>query len=189
MPNPSCEMEVIEEKDITLANLKKYDAIMLGIRAVNVKEQAPVWMPILLQYAKNGGTFIVQYTTAHRMKTTDIGPYPLQLSRDRVTEEDAEMTLLAPQHKLMTYPNKLTKADFDNWVQERGLYFADEWDEKYTPLFSMHDSGEEPLKGGTLYAPYGKGHYIFTPISFFRQLPAGNTGALRLLCNFLSVGK
>ncbi len=182
-------IEVIEEKDITPASLKKYDAIMLGIRAINVKEQAPVWMPILLQYAKNGGTFIVQYTTAHRMKTKDIGPYPLQLSRDRVTEEDAEMTLLVPDHKLMTYPNKLTKADFDNWVQERGLYFADEWDEKYTPLFSMHDSGEEPLKGGSLYAPYGKGHYIFTPISFFRQLPAGNTGALRLLCNFLSVGK
>lgn len=181
-------VEVLEEADITPANLKKYDAVMVGIRAINVKEKAPIWMPYLLEYTKNGGTLIMQYNTSHRMTTDDIGPYPLHVSRDRVTEEDAEMTLLVPDHKLLTYPNKLTKEDFDGWVQERGLYFADTWDEHYTPLFSMHDEGEEPLKGGTLYTEYGKGHYIFTPISFFRQLPAANTGALRLLCNFLSAG-
>ena len=131
----------------------------------------------------------MQYNTAHRLKTEDIGPYPFHLSRDRVTEELAIVDLLKPDHRLMTYPNKITVLDFANWVQERGLYFADKWDDKYTPLFSMHDKGEDPLKGSTLYTPYGKGHYIYTSLSFFRQLPAGNKGAVRLLCNFLSVGK
>lgn len=183
------QVEILKKGDITPENLKQYDAILVGIRALNTVDDIPVWMPSLLNYTKEGGTLVMQYNTAHRLKTEDFAPYPLKLSRNRVTEEDAEIKILAPQHILLNHPNKITQADFENWVQERGLYFAEEWDNQYTPLFSMHDSGEEPLEGSTLYAQYGKGHYIYTPLSFFRQLPAGNTGAIKLLCNFLSVGK
>ncbi|MCB0700734.1 MAG: PIG-L family deacetylase [Chitinophagales bacterium] len=183
------EVDILKPADITLKNLQQYDAVMVGIRAINTVDEAPIFMPILLEYTKNGGTLVMQYNTSHRLKTEDIGPYPLSLSRDRVTEEMARVALLNREHRLMTYPNKINELDFANWVQERGLYFADKWDEHYTPLFSMNDKGEEPLKGSTLYTPYGKGHYIYTSLSFFRQLPAGNHGAVRLLCNFLSVGK
>lgn len=182
------KIDVLKDADITAANLAKYDAVLVGIRAINIKDEAPVWMPKLLKYAQDGGTLVMQYNTNHRMKTEDIGPYPISLSRDRVTEEDAKVTILDKQHRLLNYPNKITDADFEDWVQERGLYFADKWDEHYTPLFSMHDTGEEPSKGSTLYTAYGKGHYIYTPLSFFRQLPAGNAGAIKLLCNFISVG-
>ncbi|MCB9045701.1 MAG: PIG-L family deacetylase [Chitinophagales bacterium] len=183
------KVDVLKNEDITAANLAKYDAVLVGIRAINVNEQAPVWMPKLMKYVENGGTLVMQYNTNHSLNTKDIGPYQFSLSRDRVTEEDAEVTILNKEDRLLNYPNKITKADFDNWVQERGLYFADKWDEHYKPLFSMHDAGEEPSKGSTLYTKYGKGYYIYTPLSFFRQLPAGNVGAIKLLCNFLSAGK
>lgn len=182
-------VDILNHDDITVNNLAKYDAVIVGIRAVNVNEQSPVWMPVLLKYTENGGTLVMQYNTNRGLNTENIGPYPFSLSRDRVTEEDAKVELLAPEHKLLNYPNKIIQADFEGWVQERGLYFAEKWDERYTPLFSMHDAGEQPLKGGTIYAPYGKGHYIYTSLSFFRQLPAGNAGAIRLLCNFISIGK
>ncbi|MEZ5015471.1 MAG: PIG-L family deacetylase [Flavipsychrobacter sp.] len=182
------EVDILKPSDITVNNLKNYDAVMVGIRAINVKEEAPLWMPELLRYANEGGTVVMQYNTAHRLNTKEIGPYPITLSYNRVTEEDAKVTILDKNHKLLNYPNKITEVDFDNWVQERGLYFASEWDNHYTPLFSMNDTGEEPQKGSTLYTSYGKGHYIYTPISFFRQLPAGNKGAMRLLLNFLSIG-
>lgn len=183
------KVDMLAEADITPQMLSKYDAVLVGIRAINVKESAPVWMPTLLRYVNDGGTLVMQYNTAHRMNTEDIGPYPLSLSRDRVTEEEAEVTVLDKNHRLLNYPNKITQADFEDWVQERGLYFADKWDERYTPLFSMHDTGEEASKGSTLYTKYGKGHYIYTSLSFFRQLPAGNSGAVRLLLNFLNVGE
>lgn len=182
-------VDVLKNEDITPGNLAKYDAVIVGIRAVNVNEQAPVWMPILLKYTENGGTLVMQYNTNGNLNTKNIGPYPFSLSRDRVTEEDAKVEILAPNHKLLNTPNKITQTDFDGWVQERGLYFTEKWDEHYTPLFSMHDAGEQPLKGSTIYTSYGKGHYIYTSLSFFRQLPAGNAGAIRLLCNFISVGK
>lgn len=183
------QVDFLKNQDITPANLSKYDAVLVGIRAINVKEQSSIWMPILLKYAENGGTLIMQYNTNHELNTKEIGPYPFALSRGRVTEEDAKIDLLVPDHRLLNYPNKITQADFNGWVQERGLYFTEKWDERYTPLFSMHDAGEEPLKGSTLYTKYGKGHYIYTSLSFFRQLPEGNTGALRLMCNFMSIGK
>lgn len=182
------EVETLKSTDMNATDLKKYDAIMVGIRAVNTVDNIALQLPILMLYVKDGGTLVMQYNTAHRMNTKDIGPYPIELSYDRVTEEDAAVTFLHPEHKLLNTPNKITQTDFEDWVQERGLYFAKEWDEHYTPLFSMHDTGEEPVNGSTLYTSYGKGHYIYTPLSFFRQLPAGNTGAIRLLCNFLSIG-
>ena len=182
-------VDVLKEEDINAATLSKYDAVMVGIRAINVKESAPIWMPVLLKYVENGGTLVMQYNTNHRLNTENLGPYPFKLSRDRVTEEDAKVEIIAANHPLLSKPNQITQNDFEHWVQERGLYFADTWDEHYTPLFSMHDDGEEALKGSTIYTKYGKGHYIYTSLSFFRQLPAGNVGALRLLCNFISAGK
>lgn len=182
-------VDLLKPADINPQNLAKYDAVMVGIRALNTKPEMAAWMPILLEYTKQGGTLVMQYNTAHRLVTDEIGPYAITLSYNRVTEEDADVTILDNNHKLLNYPNKIVQEDFNNWVQERGLYFASEWDSHYTPLFSMHDKGEEAQKGSTLYTKYGEGHYIYTPISFFRQLPAGNKGALRLLLNFLSVGK
>ncbi|MBC7552666.1 MAG: PIG-L family deacetylase, partial [Taibaiella sp.] len=137
-----------------------------------------------------GGTLVMQYNTPQDMATTKLGPYPITLGGDkRVTEEDATITFTDPKSKLLNTPNKITDTDFEGWVQERGLYFAAKWDDKYTTFLSMHDTGEEPLTGGTLYTKYGKGNYIYTCLSFSRQLPAGNKGAIRLLMNFLSAGK
>lgn len=184
------EVEMLKADDLSSAErLMKYDAILTGVRAVNAEKRMALWMPVLLKYAENGGTLVMQYNTAHELSTKNLGPYPFTLSAKRVTEEDAKMTMLAPGHRLLNYPNKIDSADFDGWVQERGLYFASSWDDRYTPLFSAHDEGEEPLKGSTLYVQTGKGHYVYTSLSFFRQLPAANKGAIRLLMNMLSVGK
>ena len=184
------EVDVLKESDLADAGkLKKYDAIVTGIRAVNVEKRMVKWLPVLFKYAENGGTLIMQYNTLQDMATQKLGPYPFTIADKRVTEEDAKMSFVDPKCRLLNYPNKITDADFEHWVQERGLYFPTSWDEHYKPLFSMHDTGEEPLTGGTLYAKVGKGNYIYTSLSFSRQLPAGNKGAMRLLMNFLSVGK
>lgn len=183
------QVDVLKEADINQGTLARYDAVIVGIRALNVNEKAGIWMPELLKYTESGGTLVMQYNTNQGLEIDNIGPYPIKLGRGRVTEENAKIEVLAKDHRLLTYPNLVSQADFDGWVQERGLYFADSWDEHYTPLFSMNDTGEQSLKGSTLYTPYGKGHYIYTSLSFFRQLPAGNVGAIRLLLNFISVGK
>ncbi len=183
------QVDVLKPGDITAANLKKYDAVVTGIRAVNTKKEMAVWMPELLRYAYNGGTLVMQYNTLQDLATRDMGPYPFTLSSLRVTEEDAEVTFVDKDNKLLNTPNKITQDDFSDWVQERGLYFPSEWDKHYQPLFSMHDTGEKPLEGSTLYTPYGKGAYVYTALSFSRQLPAGNKGAIRLMMNFISAGK
>lgn len=183
------KVDILQASDITASKLKQYDAIVTGIRLVNTGKQFPDWMPALMEYTRNGGTLIMQYNTLQDMSTTNFSPYPITLSSQRVTEEDAKVEFLQPQHRLLNYPNKITQEDFNGWVQERGLYYPTKWDEKYQPLFRMNDAGEKPLEGATLYAPYGKGHYIYTSLAFFRQLPAGNKGAIRLLMNMLSVGK
>jgi LmbE family N-acetylglucosaminyl deacetylase len=184
------QVDVLKPDDLANAEkLGKYEAIITGIRAINTQKEMKYWMPVLEKYVKNGGTLVMQYNTLQDMATTNLGPYPLTLSNQRVTEEDAAVRMLLPQHKLLNYPNKITDKDFDGWVQERGLYFPSKWDEKYQPLFSMNDTGEKPLEGSTLYTQYGKGHYIYTSLAFFRQLPAGNKGAIRLLMNMLSAGK
>ena len=185
------DVDILKESDFSsAAKLKKYDAIITGIRVVNVEKRMAYWLPVLFEYVKNGGTLVMQYSTTQDMSTTKLGPYPFTIASDlRVTEENAAITFLDPKNKILNTPNKISDNDFKDWVQERGLYFASKWDDKYTPLFSMHDAGEPELKGGTLYAKYGKGNYIYTSLSFSRQLPAGNKGAIRLLMNMLSVGK
>lgn len=168
--------------------LERFEAILVGIRAFNQFPQLASQREKLLKYVENGGRLVVQYQTNSRIAALSIpiGPYPLEISRDRVTDERAEMQPLDPNDPLLTTPNRLTARDFQDWVQERGLYFASKWDAHYRPVLAMHDVGEQPLKGGLLVAKYGKGSFVYTGLAFFRQLPAGVPGAYRLLANLLS---
>ncbi len=158
------------------------------VRAYNTRERLKNTYPRLLQYVKDGGTFIVQYNVSRGLQTENIGPYPFTIGRDRVSEETAPVAFLNSQHPLLNFPNKITQKDFDGWVQERGLYFATEWDERYEPILISSDTNESDKKGGLLYARYGKGVFIYTGYSWFRQLPAGIPGAYRLFANLISSG-
>lgn len=169
--------------------LSQYDAIVLGVRANNTEKKLGRWMPFLYSYVKEGGNLVMQYNTSQDTTVDQLGMYNFSIANKRVTEENATVTFLNPNHKLLNFPNKITADDFKDWVQERGAYFPAQWDAAYEPLFEMHDTDEEPLKGSTLYARYGKGNFIYTPLAFFRQLPAGNVGAARLFFNFLSAQK
>ncbi|MDN5477342.1 MAG: PIG-L family deacetylase [Chryseobacterium sp.] len=169
--------------------LSQYDAIVLGVRANNTEKKLGRWMPFLWSYVKAGGNLVMQYNTNQDTTVDQLGMYNFSIANKRVTEENAAVTFLNPNHKLLNFPNKITADDFKDWVQERGAYFPAQWDAAYEPLFEMHDTGEEPLQGSTLYAKYGKGNFIYTPLAFFRQLPAGNVGAARLFFNFLSAQK
>jgi len=180
---------VNESGNGTQNKLSQYDAIVLGVRANNTEKKLGRWMPFLWSYVKGGGNLVMQYNTNQDTTVDQLGIYNLHITNKRVTEENAEVTFLNPNHKLLNFPNKITQNDFNGWIQERGAYFPDQWDAAYEPLFEMHDTGEEPLKGSTLYAKYGKGNFIYTPLAFFRQLPAGNAGAARLFLNFLSAQK
>ena len=184
-------VHIIKPEDISTEELKKYDAVVLGIRAYNVVDELKFKQPYLLDYAKNGGTLIIQYNTAGRWAAQfeNIAPYSMTLSRDRVTDENSRVDIIAKNHELINFPNTIVAKDFDGWVQERGLYFPSEWANEFTPILSMNDEGETPKKGSLLVAPYGKGYYIYTGLSFFRELPAGVLGAYKLFANMLSVGK
>lgn len=180
------EVTMLEEKDIMSGNLQQYDAIITGVRVYNTNPRIKYWQPRLMEYVKNGGTMLVQYNVNAPLMVTDMGPYPFSLARDRVTDETAAVTILQPDSEIMLYPNKITPHDFDGWVQERGLYFTQKADPAYQQLFAMNDKGDEALKGSTLVANYGKGRYVYTSMSFFRQLPAGVPGAYRLFVNLIS---
>ena len=171
--------------------LDKYDGIVVGIRAYNVIEELKYKQPILFEYVKNGGNLVVQYNTAGRWDAQfeNIAPYDLTISRERVTDETAPVQILAKDHALVNFPNTISEKDFEGWVQERGLYFPNEWSAEFTPILSMQDEGEEPKAGSLLVAPYGKGNYIYTGLSFFRELPAGVPGAYKIFANMLSLGK
>ncbi len=182
-------VKMLSEPEITAKNLAQFSALVLGIRAYNTQEAISNWLPEVFAYVKNGGVVIAQYNTLADLKSTQMGPYPLEISRDRVTDENAEVRILAPNHPLMTTPNKITSKDFEGWVQERGLYFPNKWDPAWTPVLSCNDPKEKPLDGGLLVAKLGKGFFIYTSYSWFRQLPAGVPGAYRLFANMLSLGK
>jgi hypothetical protein len=179
-------VDELEDQDMRIENLEQYDAIIAGIRAYNVNKRIPFYYDVLMEYVNRGGNYIVQYNTAHRLLTKEIGPYPITLSRDRVTVEEAEIRFLDKKHPILNTPNKLSSKDFEGWVHERGLYFPGEWDEKYTPIFGMNDPGEDEKTGSLIVAEYGKGSFIYTGISFFRELPAGVPGSYRLLSNILN---
>lgn len=185
------QVHIVDPNDIQNGDLDKYDAVVVGIRAYNVVDALKFKQPVLFDYVKNGGTMIVQYNTAGRWANQfeNIAPYDVTLSRDRVTDENAEIEILAPNNSLVNYPNTITQKDFDGWVQERGLYFPSEWSSEFTPILSMKDEGETDKQGSLIVAPYGEGHYIYTGLSFFRELPVGVSGAYKLFANMLSVGK
>tara|TARA_B110000305_G_scaffold132860_1_gene148306 strand:+ start:819 stop:3266 length:2448 start_codon:yes stop_codon:yes gene_type:complete len=184
------EVEVFEVSNLALLDLSSYSSVVLGIRIYNVHPELTNYHEKLYKYVENGGNLVMQYNTASRsLRELEFGPVPFKLSRNRVTEEDAEVTFLMAEHPIMTTPNKLIKKDFDGWVQERGLYFAGTWDESYSALFSWHDQDEDPVNGALIVANYGKGQFVYTGISFFRELPKGVEGAYRLLANILSYQK
>ena len=187
LENIAYPVTALNANEINLEELNKYDVIITGVRFFNVEERAPYITPLLLEFVNQGGNLIVQYNTSYRLKTDNFSPFPLKISRDRVTEENAKVKFLKPNHKVLNSPNKVTKLDFENWVQERGLYFPNMWSKEYQPILSWNDTGEDAKDGSLLIAKYGKGYYTYTGISFFRQLPQGVSGAYRLLVNLISL--
>lgn len=182
------EVEVFQVEDLSSLSLAQYQTVVLGIRIYNVHNEIRNFEDKLFSYVENGGNLVMQYNTASRSTPNAMfgGPMAFKLSRNRVTEEDATVKFLAPKHAIMNYPNKITQTDFDNWVQERGLYFASDYGKEFTPLFAWHDKGETDQKGAIIVAKHGKGQFVYTGISFFRELPNGVEGAYRLFANILS---
>jgi len=181
---------LIPAEKLASEDLSQYATVVLGIRAYDTQKDVAANNQKLLDFVSAGGTLLVQYNTGvGDFNDGKFTPFPAELSRARVSVEEAAVEILAPQEKVFHYPNEITARDFDGWVQERGLYFMDQWDDHFTPLLSCHDPGEKPQKGGLLLAHYGKGIYIYTGYAFFRQLPAGVPGAVRLYVNLLSAGK
>jgi LmbE family N-acetylglucosaminyl deacetylase len=180
---------MLDDNNLTPEQLSGLDAVVIGVRAFNVRTNLSSHLAALFAYAENGGTVIAQYNRPDGLKTDELAPYDLHLSGDRVTDETAAVTFLAPEHPLLNTPNKITEADFAGWVQERGIYFPDRWDDHFTPILACHDPGESPLKGSLLAAQYGKGYFVYTGLVFFRELPAGVPGAYRLFANLISLGK
>ncbi|RYD96652.1 MAG: PIG-L family deacetylase [Sphingobacteriales bacterium] len=181
---------ILSNNDLSnVNNLKKYDAIVCGVRLANTRKDIEQYLPELWKYINQGGTVVMQYNTSMGLELNSFSPLPIKLSRSRVTDEQATVSILDPADKLLNSPNKIEPADFDHWVQERGIYYPESWDKDYKPLLSMQDPQEEALKGGIIYAPYGKGYFVYTSLVFFRQLPAGNRGAIRLFLNLINIGK
>jgi len=186
-----CNVTILTDHDLELSNLKRFDAVVMGIRAYNTKDALAFHQQQLLDYVNWGGTMIVQYNTSGEIvvDADKLAPFPLKISRARVTDEAAEVRFQLPDHRALNQPNKLSANDFNGWVQERGLYFPSEWDPAFEAPLSMNDQGEKAAEGSLLVAKYGKGYYVYTGISFFRELPAGVPGAYRLFANLLSLGR
>ncbi|MGJ8593155.1 MAG: PIG-L family deacetylase [Aquaticitalea sp.] len=180
---------IIKPEEITSENLARFDAIVVGIRAYNTVDALKFKQTRLLDYVKDGGNLIIQYNTSRGLIMDQLSPYQLELSRDRVTDENADVRFLVPEHELLNFPNKITQKDFEGWTQERGLYYPNKWSSEFTPILSMNDKDESPKEGSLLVAKYGKGNYIYTGLSFFREFPEGVSGAYRLFANMLSIGK
>jgi hypothetical protein len=181
-------VDLLDIAGLNSGQLQSFDAVVIGIRAYNVHKDLAFKKELLMDYVAQGGNLVVQYNTVSRRASglKDLGPYPLQLSRDRVTDETAQVRILNAKHPLLNYPNKISAADFEGWVQERGLYFPNEWSAEYTPLLGMNDAGETEKTGSLLVAEYGKGQFIYTGLSFFRELPAGVAGAYKLFANLIA---
>ena len=179
-------VEKFDSEDITLEKLNSFDAVILGIRAFNVHKSLSYKKNVLWKYAHQGGNLLIQYNTSRGLKTRTITPYSIELSRDRITDENSKVKMLDIKHPLLNYPNKISLEDFKGWVQERGLYFPKQWDKNFSPLFEMSDPGEQPKRGALLVANYGEGKVVYTGLSFFRQLPAGVPGAYRLFFNLIA---
>jgi len=179
----------LDAADLDGAALAQLDAVVTGVRAANTRPELATAMPVLLDFVASGGTLVMQYNTERGLDMARFAPFPLKLSRNRVTDEAAPVRFLLPEHPVLSEPNRLTDADFAGWIQERGLYFAEEWDPAYAAPLGMHDPGENELTGSLLVARHGRGRYVYTGLAFFRQLPAGNPGAIRLFLNLLGTGR
>jgi len=183
------DVKILGDDNVKAPNLAQFDAVVLGVRAYNVhSDRIGAWYPELLAYAQQGGVVVVQYNTTPGPQPNEL-PHSLRVSHDRVTDENAEVRIRAPDHLVMNFPNQITAADFSGWVQERGLYFPDQWDPAWTPILSSNDPNEEPLDGGLLVTRVGKGWFVYTGYSWFRELPAGVPGAYRIFANMISLGK
>jgi len=183
------DVHQLTENEIMNSDLSVYDAIVTGVRAYNVNKRLVVEQPKLMAYVNNGGNLVVQYNNNAGIVVNQIGPYPFRPVNQRVTDENAKITVLDPQNAVMNYPNKITQADFDNWIQERGLYFVSNIDPHYQAIFQMNDPGEPANNGSLIVTNYGKGRFVYTSLDFFRDLPAGVPGAYRLFVNLLSKPK
>ena len=179
-------VELLSDEQLETGDLSRYDVIVAGIRAYNTRDKVRSASSRLMEYVRQGGRYIVQYNTRQQRETSGIGPFPFTITQDRVSVEEVPVRFPRPDHPVLRYPNTITSADFDGWVQERGLYFAGTWAQEYETPLECHDPGEDPKGGGLLYARHGKGYYVYTGLSFFRQLPAGVPGAYRLFANLLS---
>ncbi len=182
------EVTLLPDERLAKEPLERFDAILVGVRAYNTNPRLASHHERLMKYVEQGGRLVVQYMTNNHIAPlkAPLGPWPIEIGRDRVTDEAAAMTPVDPKDGLLAGPNALGPADFDGWVQERGLYFATTWDARYRPVFELQDAGDEPSRGALLVARHGKGTFVYTGLSFFRQLPAGVPGAYRLLANLLS---
>ena len=180
----------LTDENFDKIELSQFGTIITGVRAYNVRKRAAFDHQKLLEFVKNGGNLIVQYNTnwglSEGMKNEQTGVFPFEISRDRVTDENSEIKFTNLEHKILNFPNKITSKDFENWVQERGVYFAKNWDKNYQTLVSCQDPNESPSEGGIITASYGKGTYIYTGFSWFRQLPAGVSGSYRIFANLIS---
>lgn len=183
------QVDLLSDEDIQTKDLSEYDAVICGVRAFNTREALQSLQVKIINYVKNGGTWIVQHNTRFGFRSDKIGPFSFEIGRDRIAEETAPLLFIDPAHPILNVPNKITARDFDNWVQERGLYFADKWDDAFQPILKGHDKGEDEKDGALIFARYGKGVFIYTGLSFFRQLPAGVPGAYRLFVNMISAGQ
>jgi hypothetical protein len=183
------DVTILEPAKITPEVLRGFDAVVVGVRALNTRADLSTHVQELFDYVANGGTLVMQYNNPNGLKVDRVAPYSLKISPGRVTDENAVMTMLEPQHPVFNTPNKITAADFEGWVQERGLYFPGDWGPEFTPLLACNDAGEAPLKGSLLVTKHGRGHFVYTGLAFFRQLPAGVPGAYRLFANIVSLGK
>jgi len=185
------EVVMLGDKELSRNNLQQFDAIITGVRAYNTNEWMNAYFDKLMKYVQEGGNLIVQYNTSNNIGPVraKIGPYPFNISRTRVTDEKAEVTFLKPDHQVLNYPNKITQADFNGWIQERSIYHGSDWDKNFETILTMHDPGENPDAGSLLIAKYGKGYFTYTGLVFFRELPAGVPGAYRLLANIIALNR
>lgn len=185
------QVDLLREEDITPQKLKQYDAIVTGVRAYNIHAWLSSAYELLMQYVKQGGVLLVQYNTSNQIGPVKakMSPYPFTISRNRVTEEDAQVSFLVPDHVVLNYPNKITEKDFEGWVQERSVYEAENTDSHYVSVLGMNDAGEPQRKGSLIVADYGKGRFIYSAVVFFRELPAAVPGAYRLMANLLAKPK
>lgn len=188
------QVKLLEGADLTAEKLRAFDAVVIGVRAFNERQDLAANLPGLFSYVENGGTVVAQYNRPTGLSTERLGPYPLSIAGDapalRITDEKAPVVFLDPQHAALSKPNRLGPQDFEGWVQERGAYFPSKWDEtRYAALLAINDPGTPPLKSGILVARHGRGYFVYTGLAFFRQLPAGVPGAYRLFANLVSLGK